>query len=110
MQCNGDVLAQSPYSLHETIMFFLSSFVTLYVRIRTAHELGVWEDLYQEEVTGDLLGGILECGSAALLGSQCLSHPRVSSFPCMSYIVTWVFTEHLSLLTPPVAQGLQRSW
>ena len=112
MQCNGDVLAQSPYSLHETIMFFLSSVVTLYVRIRTAHDLGVWEDLYtQEEVTGDLLGGTLECGSAALPGSQCLSHPRVNSFPCMSYIVTWVFTGvHLSLLTPPVAQGLQRSW
>ena len=36
--------------------------------------------------------------------------PQGISFPCQSYPVVWVFTEHLSLLTPLVAQGLQRAW
>lgn len=104
-------MGQSPYPFRGTILLFLSSVGTLYVRIRTAHDLGFWEDLdAQEEVTGDLLGGTLECGSGALPGTQCLSHPRVSSLPCMSYTVPWAFTERLSLFTPLVAQGLQRSW
>lgn len=66
MQCCGAALEQSPYPFHGMILLFLSSVCILYVYIRNAHDLGVWEDLHaQEEVTGDLLGGTLECGSGA---------------------------------------------